>query len=68
MYNEGISRSGDVLDLATARDIVNKAGAWFAYNDQKIGQGREAAKQYLQDHPEILEEVAQKVRDAAAKE
>jgi recombination protein RecA len=65
MYNEGISRSGDILDLATARDIVEKSGAWFAYGGQKIGQGREAAKTYLKENPTIMEEVAKKVRDAA---
>ncbi|MBC7581847.1 recombinase RecA [Aeromicrobium sp.] len=68
MYNQGISRTGDILDLATARDIVEKSGAWFAYNDAKIGQGREAAKQYLQDNPEVMEEIAAKVTDAAAAE
>jgi recombination protein RecA len=68
MYNEGISRSGDVLDQAVTRNIVDKAGAWFAYNDAKIGQGREAAKTYLQEHPEIMEEVTNKVREAAVKE
>jgi len=62
MYNQGISASGDILDLATSRDIVEKAGAWFAYNDAKIGQGREAAKQYLQDNPKIMAEIAAKVR------
>ncbi len=61
MYNEGISRSGDVLDLATVKEIVEKSGAWFAYNDAKIGQGREAAKQYLQTHPEVLQEIVGKV-------
>lgn len=61
MYNEGISKSGDVLDLATTRNIVEKSGAWFAYNGEKIGQGREAAKQYLQDNPKVLEEVSKKV-------
>lgn len=61
MYNEGISRSGDVLDLAVTKNIVEKSGAWFAYNDAKIGQGREAAKQYLQDNPEVMEEIANKV-------
>jgi recombination protein RecA len=66
MYNEGISRSGDILDLAVARNIVEKAGAWFAYNDAKIGQGREAAKAYLQQNPEVMAEIAAKVRDAAA--
>jgi recombination protein RecA len=68
MYNEGISRAGDVLDMAVARNIVDKAGAWFAYGDQKIGQGREAAKQYLQTNPDVMQEVADKVRVAANKE
>ena len=68
MYNEGISRSGDILDLAVNRNIVDKAGAWFAYSDQKIGQGREAAKQYLQANPETMEEIAEKVRAAAFQE
>ena len=68
MYNQGISRSGDILDLAVNNDIVDKAGAWFAYNEQKIGQGREAAKTFLEENPKIMEEVAKKVRDTAAKE
>lgn len=67
MYNQGISRSGDVLDLAVNKNIVDKSGAWFAYNDAKIGQGREAAKTYLQDNPKVLEEIAKKVT-AASKE
>jgi recombination protein RecA len=61
MYNEGISKSGDVLDQATARNIVEKSGAWFAYNGEKIGQGREAAKQYLQENPKVMTEIANKV-------
>jgi recombination protein RecA len=69
MYNEGISVSGDVLDLAAAADIVEKSGAWYAYNDAKIGQGREATKKYLDENPEVLAEIAEKVRAAeAAKE
>ncbi|MFZ1324308.1 MAG: recombinase RecA [Candidatus Saccharimonadales bacterium] len=64
MYNEGISRAGDVLDLATAKEIVEKSGAWFAYNGEKIGQGREAAKAYLKENPKVLEEIAKKVLDA----
>ena len=71
MYNQGISASGDILDLATAANIVDKAGAWFAYGDEKIGQGREAAKQYLTDNPKVMAEIAKKVREAsvaAAKE
>ncbi|MEK7594378.1 MAG: recombinase RecA [Patescibacteria group bacterium] len=69
MYNEGISVAGDVLDLAAAADIVEKSGAWYAYNDAKIGQGREATKTYLQENPKVLAEIAAKVRAAeAAKE
>jgi recombination protein RecA len=70
MYTEGktgggISRTGDVLDLATQHNIVEKSGAWFAYQGNKIGQGREAAKAYLHDNPEVMEELAAKVREAA---
>jgi recombination protein RecA len=68
MYNEGISRSGDVLDLATKYGIVEKAGAWFSYNGEKISQGREAGKQYLHDNPKVMEEIAKKVTEAANKE
>jgi len=68
MYNQGISREGDVLDLATAKEIVNKSGAWFEYGGQKIGQGREAAKNYLKENPKALEEISQKVRTASQPE
>lgn len=68
MYNQGISRSGDVLDLAVAHNIVEKSGAWFAYGDGKIGQGREATKQYLEENPKVLEEIAKKVAAAAKKD
>lgn len=61
MYNRGISRSGDIVDLAAARNIIDKSGAWYAYNDTKIGQGREAAKLYLVNNPEIMEEIAKKI-------
>lgn len=66
MYNQGISTAGDILDLAVTYDIVEKAGAWFAYSDAKIGQGREAAKTYLQENPKVQAEIAKKVRDAAS--
>jgi recombination protein RecA len=66
MYNHGISKEGDVLDLAVNREIVGKAGAWFEYNGEKIGQGREAAKNYLIENPKVLEEISKKVRDASA--
>ncbi len=62
MFGEGISFVGDLLDLATEIDVINKAGAWYAYKGNKIGQGRENAKIYLQDNPEILGEVEEAVR------
>ncbi len=68
MYNQGISASGDILDLAVEKEIVEKAGAWFSYNGEKISQGREAAKVYLEANPKVLEEIAKKVREAATKE
>jgi recombination protein RecA len=68
MYNQGISKSGDILDLATERGIVEKAGAWFSYKGEKISQGREAAKVYLEQNPKIMDEIAKQVTDAAAKE
>jgi recombination protein RecA len=68
MYNEGISKSGDVLDLATKYDVVEKSGAWFSYKGEKIGQGREATKTYLQQNPKVMEEIAKKVTEAASKE
>jgi recombination protein RecA len=70
MYNEGISKTGDVLDLAVERNIVEKSGAWFAYGGNKIGQGREATKAYLKENPKVLDELEKKVREseAAAKE
>jgi recombination protein RecA len=68
MYNEGISKTGDVLDLAVIHNIVEKSGAWFAYNDAKIGQGREASKEYLKENPKILAEIESKVRAKVAAE
>ena len=63
MFGQGISREGDILDLAANVGIINKSGAWYAYSDGKIGQGRENAKQYLRENPQIMEEVEQKVRE-----
>ena len=62
MYNEGISRTGDVLDLAVLHDVIGKSGAFYKYNDQNIGQGRENAKKYLKENPDILTEIDGKVR------
>ena len=63
MFGQGISREGDILDLAADKGVVNKSGAWYAYNGDKIGQGRENAKQYLKDNPLICEEIEAKVRE-----
>lgn len=63
MFGQGISREGDVLDLASNDNIVIKSGAWYAYNDAKIGQGRENAKQFLKENPEVFNEIEKKVRE-----
>lgn len=63
MFGKGISREGDILDLSVTSNVVQKSGAWFAYNGDKIGQGRENAKIYLSEHPDIMEEIEQKVRE-----
>lgn len=62
MFGKGISRAGDILDLAIGIDLVKKSGAWYAYEGEKIGQGRENAKAYLENHPEVMEELDRKVR------
>ena len=66
MFGKGISKEGDILDLAANYNIINKSGAWYAYNGDKIGQGRENAKIYLKEHPEMMEEVEAKVREKFA--
>ncbi len=63
MFGQGISKEGDVLDLAANENIIVKSGAWYAYNDAKIGQGRENAKAFLKDNPEIFAEIDKKVRE-----
>lgn len=68
MFGEGISRVGDVLDTAINYEIIDKAGAWITYNKEKIGQGRENAKQFLKDNPKIFEEIEAKVREAFKKD
>ena len=62
IFGEGISTTGDILDLAVEQDIVDKSGAWYSYLDERIGQGRENAKQFLLDHPEMMAEIESKVR------
>jgi len=63
MFGEGISREGDIVDLAANLDIINKSGAWYSYQGNKIGQGRENTKQYLKENPEVCAEIEQKIRD-----
>lgn len=63
MFGEGISRAGDILDLAAEINVIQKSGAWYAYKEGKIGQGRENAKTYLKEHPEVMAEVEAKVRE-----
>jgi len=65
MYNEGISKEGDVIDLATALDIVTKRGAFFSYGDIRLGQGRENAKEFLRQNPELTAEIEAAVRQRA---
>jgi recombination protein RecA len=62
IYGEGISKVGDLLDLAVEQNIVDKSGAWYSYKDERIGQGRENAKKFLSDHPEMCQEIDTKVR------
>ena len=64
MYGQGISQSGELLDMAADQDIVDKAGSWYSYKGEKIGQGRENAKKYLEEHPDIYEDIQGKVRKA----
>ncbi len=63
MYGEGISRVGEVVDLAVKLDIIQKSGSWFSYGENRIGQGRDKAKEYLKEHPEVCEEIAAKVME-----
>ena len=61
-FGEGFSRAGDLLDLGVAKDIVNKAGTWFSYGEERLGQGRETAKEYLQDNPALFHKLESEVR------
>ena len=67
VYGQGISKAGNILDMAVNLDIIEKAGSWFSYNGNKIGQGRENVKKYLIENPAIMEEVEKKVRENFAK-
>jgi len=65
MYGEGISKTGELIDLGVAANVVEKSGAWFSYNTQRIGQGRENAKVFLRDNPQIAAEIEAKIRQNA---
>ncbi len=65
MYKEGISSAGDIIDLAVQYDLVRKSGAWYEYQDEKIGQGREAAKQFLKENPKVIKELEASIRKLA---
>ena len=62
-FGEGISKLGDLLDVATDQDIIQKSGAWFSYNNERLGQGRNNVKEYLLQHSEVVEEIETKVRE-----
>jgi recombination protein RecA len=68
MYNEGISKSGDILDLATSLEVIEKRGSFYSYNDQRLGQGREASKNYLSQNPELRQEIEDTIRNLADNE
>lgn len=63
MYGEGISREGSILDIGTEIDIINKSGAWYSFNDERLGQGRENAKQFLKENPDMLQEIEGRIRE-----
>ena len=67
VYGEGISKAGNILDMAVNMDIIEKSGSWFSYDGNRIGQGRENVKKYLKENPEVLAEVEEKVRANFAK-
>ncbi|TVR82097.1 MAG: DNA recombination/repair protein RecA, partial [Rhodospirillales bacterium] len=65
MYGEGISRTGELLDLGTKAGVIEKSGSWFSHGSERIGQGRENAKTYLKEHPEVAQAIETKVRENA---
>jgi recombination protein RecA len=62
MYGEGISKTGEILDLAVEFEIIKKAGSWFSYGDTKLGQGRDAVKSLIKDNPELADELEEKIK------
>ena len=68
MYNEGISKAGDILDLATTLEVIEKRGSFYSYNEGRLGQGREASKTYLNQNPELMKEIELAVRNLGSNE
>ena len=68
MYGQGISKVGEILDIAVNHDIIKKSGSWFSYQDTKLGQGRDAVKTVIQDNPDLMDELEQKIRDVISAE
>ena len=66
LYGQGISKSGEVIDLGVEMNIINKSGSWFSYGDTKLGQGRDAVRALLEDNPELMEELETKIKEAMA--
>ena len=64
MYGEGISKVGEILDLAVEHEIIKKSGSWFSYGETKLGQGRDAVKSLIKDNPELMDELEAKVRES----
>ena len=65
MYGEGVSKTGELIDLGDKAGVVEKSGSWYSYDGQRIGQGRENAKNYLREHPEVAQAIEKKVRENA---
>jgi recombination protein RecA len=63
MYGEGISREGDLIDMAVEKEIIQKSGAWFSFDDERIGQGRENSKTFFKEHPEVARAVEEKLKE-----
>ena len=68
MFGKGISRSGEVLDMAVDTDVIKKSGSWFSYGDTKLGQGRDAVKNMIEDNPELMQELEEKIKEVNSAE
>ncbi|RLD25881.1 MAG: DNA recombination/repair protein RecA, partial [Bacteroidetes bacterium] len=67
MYGKGISKSGEILDLAVENNLVKKAGSWFSYGETRLGQGRDSVKELLEDNPELMDELEKKLKEGEKK-